>query len=184
MNRDLARFLDRHDAVAEEVAVWGDGKLPLQIVGCLGQAKPPKRYVTSIRCVVFREDSVLVVRDPSGSEHIVPGGRVESGEIFEDTLRREVMEETGWKLDRPAILGFSHFHHLSPKPPGHQYPHPDFVQVTYVAEAVEFVPAAMLPDDWVISSEFSPIREVLDLELGAIQRTYLGAALRLRGWSQ
>lgn len=181
MNRDLARFLDRHDAVAEEVAVWGDGKLPLQIVGYLSHAKPPKRYVTSIRCVVFREDSVLVVRDPSGSEHIVPGGRVESGEIFEDTLRREVMEETGWKLDRPAILGFSHFHHLSPKPPGHPYPHPDFIQVAYVADAVEFVPAAMLPDEYVNSSEFRPMAAVLEMGLPATQRAYLTEALRLRG---
>jgi len=120
MEPDLAAFLARHTPQTQESAVWGGGTHPLRITAYLGHELPPLAYVTSVRSVVFHDATALVLRDRDGL-HILPGGRREPGETIEETLRREVLEETGWTLRAPTLLGFLHFHHLSPRPPGHPY---------------------------------------------------------------
>jgi ADP-ribose pyrophosphatase YjhB (NUDIX family) len=57
----------------------------------------------------------MVVRDP-GSVHILPGGRRRGGESLEQTLRRELLEETGWTINQPQLLGVRHFHQFGPTP--------------------------------------------------------------------
>jgi 8-oxo-dGTP pyrophosphatase MutT (NUDIX family) len=172
---NLAAFLARHTPRAEGSAVWG--RDPLRITAYLGREVPPLDYATSVRSLVFREDALLVLRNRDGL-HIMPGGRREAGETLEETLRREVLEETGWTLRAPIMLGFMHFHHLSPKPPGYPYPHPDFIQVVHMAEAADYVPDARLPDDYEIEAAFRPMAEVLALVLDG--RLYLEAALQER----
>jgi ADP-ribose pyrophosphatase YjhB (NUDIX family) len=172
---DLAAFLARHTPRAEGSVVWGED--PLRITAYLGHEQPPLAYVTSVRSLVFRGDALLVLRNRDGI-HIMPGGRREAGETLEETLRREVLEETSWTLCAPIMLGFMHFHQLSPKPPGLPYPHPDFVQVVYRAEAADCVPDARLPDDYEIDATFRPIADVLTLALD--ERLYLEAALQER----
>ena len=113
--------------------IGGLGGDPLRITAYLGHEQSPLAYVTSVRSLVFRDDALLVLRNRDGA-HIVPGGRREAGETLEETVRREVLEETGWVLRAPIMLGFMHFHNLSPKPPGHPYPYPDFIQMVYMAD--------------------------------------------------
>ena len=52
----------------------------------LSDEQPPEQLVTSVRCLVFQNDSVLALRNRKGN-HILPGGRREEGETFEQTLR-------------------------------------------------------------------------------------------------
>ena len=111
MKSDLAAFLGRHQPIVEDSAVWGD--LPLRITSYLSKERPPLDYITSVRSLIFREDSILVVRNPD-EIHIMPGGRCETGEALEETLHREVLEETGWIIAEVSMLGFVHFHHLIP----------------------------------------------------------------------
>ena len=105
------------------------------------------------------------------------GGRREPGETLEETLRREVLEETGWTLRAPTPLGFLHFRHLSPRPPGHPYPHPDFVQVVYRARAGSYDPEARMADDHELGSDFRPLAAVRALALTPHEQLYLAAAL-------
>ncbi len=177
MERDLASFLACHTPRAEETEVWGSS--PLRIASYLAGELPPLDYITSARALVFRDDTILVVRDP-GRMHILPGGRREAGETPGETLAREVLEETGWALAGAVSLGFRHFHHLGPRPPGHRYPYPDFVQTVALAEAATFHPDAILPDEWVLGSAFQPIAEVRRLELSPGERLFLDAALARR----
>lgn len=102
----LAAFLADYVPQTEETALWGAGTIPLRLRAYLGQTQPPLHNVTSARCLVFRDDALLVMRNRD-SIHIVPGGRRDEGAPLEDTIRREVLEEAGWTLRRPVMLGFS-----------------------------------------------------------------------------
>jgi 8-oxo-dGTP diphosphatase len=179
MDTELAAFLDRHAPGCEESAVWCNGSLPLRVTAYLGSELPPMAFVTSIRSLVFQEDSLLVLRNRDGT-HILPGGRREDGETIEATLHRELLEETGWTVTRPAMLGWMHFHHLAPKPREYPYPHPDFVQIVYMAEAVCAVPAVRPADEYEQECSFRPIMEVRALDLAPAERLYLDAALTMR----
>ncbi len=149
MNRheEMQTFLAGKTPFHEAEDVWADGTIPLRIRYFRSDEQPPEEYITSVRCLVFQDDSVLVVGNPEG-RHILPGGRREAGETYEQTLRREVAEETGWSIESISRLGFIHLEHLGPKPPGYRFPHPRFFQVVYVAHASEYVPDSVCDDDY------------------------------------
>lgn len=172
---DLAAFLARQTPLAEARAIWGNGTLPLMITGYLSTEQPPLAYVTSVRCVLIRDNMVLLQRDREGA-HILPGGRREQGETLEQTLRREVLEETGWTLTHMAVLGFLHFHHLAPMPFEYAPPHPDFLQIVYLAQAGELRPEAKLDDGNELESTFRYVEELRTLPLTRPEFLYLDAA--------
>ncbi|HEX5503178.1 MAG TPA: NUDIX hydrolase [Thermomicrobiales bacterium] len=179
---ELARFLAGRAPLTGEEVVWGRGERAtrLRVAGYLGGDRPPLPFVTSVRCVVSRGDDVLVVRNVDDETHVVPGGRREAGESPEETVRREVLEETGWALGPLAPLGFAHFHQLSPRLPEHAFPYPDFVQLVYTAEATAFAPGALLAGDREQEAAFVPAAAVRALGLPAWQRLLLDAAPRRR----
>ena len=82
-------------AVASEQVVWIPAELEFLASTFVTPDAPPDCLVTSARCVVTHDNSVLVVTDRDGSRHIVPGGRREPGETLSETAMREVREETG-----------------------------------------------------------------------------------------
>ena len=177
---ELARFLARCGRLAEEIAIWGQGAgaTRLRLTSYLTAETPPLAYVTSVRSLVFRGDEVLVVRDPDGY-HVIPGGRREVGETLEETLRREVLEETGWALGPITPFGLMHFRHLGPQLPGYRYPYPDFLHAVYLAEAGRFVPGALVTGEqaYELEAGFRPLAEVAGLGLPLGQRRLLDAAL-------
>jgi 8-oxo-dGTP diphosphatase len=179
MNSDLAQFLAHHTPMVRETTAWHDDCMPLCFTCYLGAVLPPLAYITSVRGLLLRENSVLVVRDPR-TTHLLPGGRREAGETLEETLRREVLEETGWQLEEPSMLGFMHFQHLAPRPEVYRYPHPDFLQVVYRATAGEFVLEARHIQDRDTEARFHGIADVQALDLAPSQCLYLEAALNSR----
>lgn len=50
-------------------------------------------------------DLLLTVQDGDRPELQLPGGGIDAGEHVVPALHREVMEETGWRMDRPRRLG-------------------------------------------------------------------------------
>ena len=179
METELATFLAQHEYLTEEEAVWGGGSIRLQIRCYLGTAMTPLNYVTSVRSIVFRGDCVLVLRNLDDT-HIYPGGRREANESLDETLRWEVLEETGWEIREVTSLGFIHFHHLTPMPPNYPYPHPDFMQVVYMADALRFAAGAQLEDDYEVEAGFRPLSEVVAMSLSPAQHLFLKAALQAR----
>ncbi len=161
----------------EEQVAWDKGRVRLRLTAYLPSELPPLEYVTSARAVVVRGDSVLVVRDSENTWHIFPGGQREPGESLETTLAREVLEETGWTIRDPALLGVMVFHHLTRRPAHYAYPYPDFVQLVYRAHAWEFTPADKKRGEHEWESGFRPISRARQLGLPVSQQVFLNAAL-------
>jgi 8-oxo-dGTP pyrophosphatase MutT (NUDIX family) len=80
-------------------------------------------------------DLIVICETPNGTWHPWPGGRREAGESYEETAYREVHEETGWllNLETAEYIGWLHLEHLAAPPEDHPFPHPDFLQVVFVA---------------------------------------------------
>jgi 8-oxo-dGTP pyrophosphatase MutT (NUDIX family) len=167
------------------MAEWGTegNPVPLRVAAYLSGELPPLPYVTSVRAVVLRGDRVLVMRNRDGV-HVLPGGQLEPGETLVQTLEREMLEEAGWTIDVRGRIGFLHFRHLGPRPPGPAQGvpalYPDFAQAVLLAEALAFKPEARLPGDYEIESAFKTIAEALELGSGLAGRLFLEKANRVR----
>jgi 8-oxo-dGTP pyrophosphatase MutT (NUDIX family) len=166
-------------SVGEEDVIWryADGPLPLRIAYYVGAEPPDERLVTSVRAVVFSGDGVLVLRNPD-AVHALPGGRREPGESFEETLRRELLEETGYAVEEPRPLGMAHLRHLQPPPRGYPFPHPDFYWAVYAAES-DGRRVAPPYDDYELDARFEPVSAALE-RVDLPSRIYVQAALETR----
>lgn len=135
---------------------------------------PALDLVTSVRAIVLSGTQVVVVRDPT-RQHSLPGGRREPAESIVQTLRREVLEETGWVVGPVRVLGIKHFHHLTARPADYAYPYPDFLQLIYVATGEHRLPAAQQVDGYELAIELMPLEAVKTLALSASERVLLAA---------
>jgi 8-oxo-dGTP pyrophosphatase MutT (NUDIX family) len=170
----LAAFLAKYTPSTAEMVHWDD--LRLRVTSYLTTETPPLHFVTSVRAIVLNGSSVILVHAPDGT-HILPGGRREEGEALIDTLMREVLEETGWTIDQLQVLGFKHYHHLTPMPLDYPYPYPDFVQVVYRAYAQQHLPEARELDGYEIETKFIAAAEALRLPLMPSDHMWLRVVL-------
>ncbi len=132
---DFERVLELVEPAGSRETVWGNGTLPLRVTAFLGTVELPSELVTSVRCFVQVRNQMVICETPNGTWHPWPGGRREAGESYEETAKREVHEETGWILNAETTqpIGWLHLEHLRKPPKGYPFPHPDFLQVVYVA---------------------------------------------------
>ena len=118
--------------------------------------------------VARRDDSILLVHeqtlgDEGNDQWVLPGGRVEPGELLDAAVRREVAEETGVAVRAVGSLAFGTQHYA----PGRRQP------LLFLAFHVEldagpedrFDPHD--PDGLIIEARFVPIDEAIDLVLAA-----------------
>ena len=173
---DLDKFLSRHERVSQTTAEWRSG-VELVISGYLCSEAPPADLVSSVRAIVFEEDRVLVMRNLDGI-HIVPGGRVEEGETFEETLTRELLEEAGVEVRLGVQIGLVHLRHTTPQPKGYPYLYPDFLWPVFVAQVAGRRPDAKVDDGYEIASQFLPLQEVRSLGMEDHEKVFLEAAVK------
>jgi len=181
MEQELETFYAGRTPFAEEEAHWGKGgSISLHVAAYNTGSLPPLAYVTSVRALVLRGDALLILHTPEEMA-ILPGGRREAGETLEQTVRRELREETGWEVRLGPVLGSIYFHHLGPKLPAYRFPYPDFLNVVYLAEAVAYDAAALVPNEYEQEPFIlRPQAAVRTLPLGPIARGFLDAGLAAR----
>jgi 8-oxo-dGTP pyrophosphatase MutT (NUDIX family) len=168
---DLADYLEHHPSSCEERVDWPND-LSFNVRLLLSREMPPLEFVTSVRALVLQGERVMVIRDERVT-HISPGGRRQPGETLEETLIREILEETGWKVTSPTILGAIHYRHLQPKPSDYPYPYPDFFQAIYQTEAIDFDPNADRFGDIALETNFMHPDEAVTLGLSAREKFLL-----------
>jgi 8-oxo-dGTP diphosphatase len=67
----------------------------------------PNRPIVGVGAIIMRDGKILLERrknDPGRGKWSVPGGIVELGETLEQTVIREVQEETGLVIDEPELV--------------------------------------------------------------------------------
>ena len=68
-----------------------------------------KHLTLGARCAVIVDDEILLVRHTYVSGWQLPGGGVDPGETVEQAARREVFEETGYRVEgNLRLLGIFH----------------------------------------------------------------------------
>jgi 8-oxo-dGTP pyrophosphatase MutT (NUDIX family) len=105
---------------------------------------PPQELISAAFALAFSGERLLMTHLRHRGWDI-PGGHVEPGEGSEETVRRELQEETGATLGALSLFGYQHLRLLGPRPEGYRYPYPDSYQVFYWTriEALEdFLPTA------------------------------------------
>jgi 8-oxo-dGTP pyrophosphatase MutT (NUDIX family) len=164
------------------------GDVRLLLTSYVTDVAPPTEHVRSVRCVAFRGMSVLALRDAVGA-HVLPGGRREAGETLAQTLERELLEETGWTVTSPRMIGVVRLRWLQERPghlPAASPYYPDFLWLIHAAEVGAHRPEALLHEPGEGRPVFLPLSDpATGAELEASRwapenRVYLPAALRRR----
>ena len=105
----------------------------------LDDEMPPLHLITSAFGLVFKDDRFLMTKLVKRGWD-VPGGHIEAGELPEETVRRELMEETA--VIPQNLTRFAHAKitiHAS-KPDNYKYPYPVSYMLFYVGGVGEIRP--------------------------------------------
>ena len=99
-----------------------------------GDRRYPKRPILGVGAIVLKGDRVLLVE--RGSEPLkglwsLPGGVLETGELLEDGVRREVREETGLEVRPLGVVEI--FERIMRDPAGRTEYH--YVLIDYLCRA-------------------------------------------------
>ncbi|MEU6606709.1 NUDIX hydrolase [Streptomyces shenzhenensis] len=77
-----------------------------------------KRLRVAAYAVCVRDGQILLARSPAPAgppEWVLPGGGMEHGEDPYDTVRREVREETGYRIEVTGLLGVDSLRRTAPR---------------------------------------------------------------------
>lgn len=174
----LTTYLAAHPHHAEYAESWPvQGNMRVRL--SLAQTLPPEHVRSSILAIVLNTQAEVLYLWPStptgNIAHLTIGGRPNPGETPQQTAAREVAEETGWRIQAIAMVGFRYFHQLEPFNPKSDRPYPDFIQPIYAAIALCHNPDLLLPADH-IASVFVPLTTA-EHRLEPAQRPLLRAAV-------
>ena len=158
-------------------AVWPSARLRGRTY--IGGFEFPSELLTSARAVVFKGSRVVVVDEIHGERHIEPGGGIEAGETVEQTVRREVAEESGWTVGELRPLGFHFLEPLTPSPPLSTRRWGAMVHAIFVTEGFSYSRAARDMNQIETGSRLTSIRRAVS-QLRENEAMLLRAALERR----
>ncbi len=169
----LAAYPSHHECF-ERWPVQGNMRVRLS----LAETLPPAGVSSSILSIVLNAKEQVLYLWPgqrSGSiAHLLVGGRPEASETPDQTVIREIGEETGWRVRPLRMIGFRHFFQMEPWSQKSDRPYPDFIQPIYAACALAFDERLVVPGDRIPAEfvDFAAVESAMDIA----QRPLLYAA--------
>ena len=172
----LMRYVSSGTRLFEARIEWGN--MPLQVTYYLGN-EPTPGGICVVRASYRLPEPFCTGRETGKWARIYPARRTGGkGRESEETLRREMLEETGWTMSHKKLLGFMHLHHLGAKPENYKYPYPDFLWPIYLAEAGEFSADAKIRMSGCLNLNSGLLKKKAPLDKGEL--LLLDAALKQR----
>ncbi|MCC7290384.1 NUDIX hydrolase [bacterium] len=115
--------------------------------------------ITQVYGICFNNaGEILIIKKPDGNQWKIPGGRPEPGESFEETLRRELMEEATVSVKNCRPLGVQKV--IYPQNPN-RIQGDQFYQARYVCEIADVLPITVDPDNGLLHDrKFVPMEDV------------------------
>ncbi len=92
--------------ITEEYDDPSSGKLIFEYYECDSYDHLPQDQITQCYAVAFHKDKMVIVRQGTKDTWGLVGGSVEKGETLEQTLRREIQEESNMKVLSYKPLGY------------------------------------------------------------------------------
>jgi len=68
-----------------------------------------KNHTLGVGAVVIKENKLLVIKDRFQKGYKLPGGHIDNNENISTALKREVLEETGIRVEFKSIISLGHF---------------------------------------------------------------------------
>ena len=140
---DIERFEEVRELAAEILEDHTDADLPYirdLFVEEVGHATPK----IDVRGVVFRDDTILLVRERLDGRWTLPGGWVDINESPSESVVREVYEESGYQTKALKLLAcYDRSKHPHPPHPSHIY------KLFFYCELVGGRPSASIETDGV-----------------------------------
>jgi ADP-ribose pyrophosphatase YjhB (NUDIX family) len=100
---DLGRYEQLRELASEMLAAHSTGTLE-EAGDLLALETGPATPKVDVRAAVFRNDQILLVKEPNEAGWSVPGGWADVGESPSETAARETLEESGYKVGPVKLL--------------------------------------------------------------------------------
>ena len=161
---DLGRYEQLRELAAEIFAGHSTGTLE-EAGDLLALETGPATPKVDVRAAVFREDQILLVKEPGEVGWSLPGGWADVGESASEAAARETLEESGYRV-RPVRLlaAYDRDRHGHPPIPYHVY------KLVFLCEILDQTPS---PDVDAAEVGFFGENELPELSVTRITRAQI-----------
>src|SRR5919112_510683 len=161
---DLGRYEQLRELAAEIFAAHSTGTLE-EAGDLLALETGPATPKVDVRAAVFREERILLVKEPGEGGWSLPGGWADVGESPSEAAVRETLEESGYRV-RPVRLlaAYDRDRHGHPPIPYHVY------KLVFSCEILDETP---LTDVDTHAARFFGEHEIPELSLTRVTRAQI-----------
>ena len=161
---DLGRYEQLRELASEMLAAHSTGTLE-EARDLLALETAPATPKVDVRAVVFKDDRILLVKEPNEAGWSVPGGWADVGESPSEAAARETLEESGYRV-RPVRLLAAHDRDRHGHPPMtyHVY------KLVYLCEILDDEPLSDVDSD---GASFFEGKEIPELSVTRVTRSQI-----------